>query len=149
MKRVRFGILRRVLSNGPRSLSSDLAVFSVAVVVALKVFGGGGGRAASVSRLGVREDVISLLRGSCARFFASFGKVTKLLCTEGKSPILRKISPEFSRKHTRNFKRNLKPHNQLFQTLKLSLCSSTAISFFRPIEERVFAPRSALQNITS
>ena len=75
MKRVRFGILRRVLSNGPRSLSSDLAVFSVAVVVALKVFGGGGGRAASVSRLGVREDVISLLRGSCARFFASFGKV--------------------------------------------------------------------------
>ena len=75
MKRVRFGILRRVLSNGPRSLSSDLAVFSVAVVVVLKVFGGGGGRAASVSRLGVREDVISLLRGSCARFFASFGKV--------------------------------------------------------------------------
>lgn len=74
MKRVRFGILRRVLSNGPRSLSSDLAVFSVAVVVALKVFGGGGGRAASVSRLGVREDVISLLRGSCARFFASFWK---------------------------------------------------------------------------
>ena len=77
MKRVRFGILRRVLSNGPRSLSSDLAVFSVAVVVVLEVFGGGGGRAASVSRLGVREDVISLLRGSCARFFASFGKVTK------------------------------------------------------------------------
>ena len=75
MKRVRFGILRRVLSNGPRSLSSDLAVFSVAVVVVLKVFGGSGGRAASVSRLGVREDVISLLRGSCARFFASFGKV--------------------------------------------------------------------------
>ena len=74
MKRVRFGILRRVLSNGPRSLSSDLAVFSVAVVVALKVFGGGGGREASVSRLGVREDVISLLRGSCARFFASFWK---------------------------------------------------------------------------
>jgi hypothetical protein len=76
---MRFGIrLRRLRSNGPRSLSSsDLAVFSVAVVVALKVFGGGGGRAASVSRLGVREDVISLLRGSCARFFASFGKVTK------------------------------------------------------------------------
>ena len=132
---MRFGIRRRVRSNGPRSLSSDLAVFSVAVVVALNVFGGGGGRAASVSRLGVREDVISLLRGE--------------LCTEGKSPILRKISPEFSRKHTRNFKRNLKPHNQLFQTLKLSLCSPIVISFFRPIKERVFAPCSALQNITS
>ena len=50
-------------------------MFSVAVVaVALKVFGGGGVRAASVSRLGVREDVISLSRGSCARFLARFGK---------------------------------------------------------------------------
>ena len=76
-KRTRFGIRLRVLSNGPRSLSSDLAVFSVAVVVVLKVFGGGGVRAASVSRLGVREDVISLLRGSCARVLASFGKVAK------------------------------------------------------------------------
>ncbi len=68
---MRFGIrLRRLRSNGPRSLSSsDLAVFSVAVVVVVKVFGGGG-RAASVSRLGVREDVISLLRGSCARGFS-------------------------------------------------------------------------------
>ena len=67
---MRFGIrLRRLRSNGPRSLSSsDLAVFSVAVVVVVKVFGGGG-RAASVSLLGGREDVISLLRGSCARFF--------------------------------------------------------------------------------
>ena len=75
---MRFGILLRVLSNGPRSLSSDLAVFSVAVVVALKVFGGGGGRAASVSRLGVREDVISLFaRELRAGFSQVFGKVTK------------------------------------------------------------------------
>jgi len=67
---MRFGIRLRVLSNGPRSLSSDLAMFSVAVVVVVKVFGGGGVRAASVSLLGVREDVISLLRGSCARGFS-------------------------------------------------------------------------------
>ena len=81
---MRFGIRLRVLSNGPRSLSSDLAMFSVAVVVVVKVFGGGGVRAASVSLLGVREDVISLFRGSCARFLASFGKVS---CEEVKENI--------------------------------------------------------------